>query len=46
MKHKRLRWQWKLLIAIVLILIGYNAQMQTQYDVGRADQAYEEIMEK
>jgi hypothetical protein len=44
MKRRRVRWQIKLIIALVMILIGVHAQMQTKYDIGRADQAYEEAM--
>lgn len=45
-KRRRLRWQVWLIIAFIMMLIGFQAQIDIAYDQGRADQAYEEIMSK
>ena len=44
MTRIRLRWQIKLLIAVVLILIGMSAQMDMNYHAGMAQEAYQEAM--
>lgn len=44
MRHRHLRWQIWLMIALIMMLIGFQAQIDIAYDQGRADQAYEEIM--
>lgn len=44
MTRIRLRWQIKLLIAVVLILIGMNAQMDMKYHMGMAQATYQEAM--
>ena len=44
MTNIHLRWQIKLLIAVVLILIGMNAQMDMNYHMGMAQTAYREAM--
>lgn len=45
-KHRRIRWQVKLMLAALLILAGDRLQQKIAYDQGRADQAYAEIMTK
>ena len=44
-KHRRhLRWQWKLIIAIILIIAGYTELIKTQADIVSAENAYAEVM--
>lgn len=44
MNRKHLRWQWKLTIAIILIIAGYTELIKTQADIVNAGNAYAEVM--
>lgn len=44
MTRKHIRWQWKLLAAIILIIAGYTALIQAHGSAVLADAAYTEAM--